>query len=96
MSVSNAELKAAVDRRFVLSGERARLLEFIKLRLAETGWNDALYAHCFETFKTRGLENISMNSLLTEFSDHARANVNESIKKELLIQIKQFLDENLD
>lgn len=74
MSLSNAELKAAVDRRFVLSGERARLLfsllyihdsliwrliinfenrllEFIKLRLAETGWNDALYAHCFGMYQ---------------------------------------------
>jgi hypothetical protein len=23
-----------------------RLLEFVKQRLAETGWNDAIYAHC--------------------------------------------------
>ncbi|GAB5585326.1 Transcription and mRNA export factor eny2 [Umbelopsis nana] len=96
MSVSNAELKAAIDRRFVLSGERSRLLEFVKQRLAETGWNDALYAHCSETFKTRGIENVSMDSLLAEFSDYAKANVNENIKKDLLAQIKQFLDENLD
>jgi hypothetical protein len=58
-----------------------------------------------------------MDTLLTEFSDHARgtlnglakdaavqtlmsylfpASVNENIKKELLVQIKQFLDANLD
>ncbi|KAI8584688.1 hypothetical protein K450DRAFT_267343 [Umbelopsis ramanniana AG] len=96
MSASNAELKAAIDRRFVLSGERARLLEFVKQRLAETGWNDALYAHCSESFKARGIENVSMDTLLAEFSDHARASVNENIKKELLVQIKQFLDANLD
>jgi hypothetical protein len=59
-----------------------------------------------------------MDTLLAEFSDHARgmlreltkdtvmeaplmfyqflASVNENIKKELLVQIKQFLDANLD
>ncbi|KAH8553575.1 enhancer of yellow 2 transcription factor [Umbelopsis sp. PMI_123] len=96
MSVSNADLKAAIDRRFVLSGERSRLLDFVKQRLAETGWNDALYAHCSDSFKARGIENVSMDNLLAEFSDHARASVHENIKKELLVQIKQFLDANLD
>ncbi|RUS28272.1 hypothetical protein BC938DRAFT_482083 [Jimgerdemannia flammicorona] len=47
------------------------------------------------TMKTKGVENVTMTELVEETSDHARATVADNIKKELLGQLKIFLDENL-
>ncbi|RUP46544.1 transcription factor e(y)2-domain-containing protein [Jimgerdemannia flammicorona] len=122
------KLKAAVSQKFVESGERERLLELLRSRLLETGWNDNLNSYCRDTMKTKGVENVTMTELVEETSDHARgsflfllmaserrdtrsylppylfqvtgnhvslATVADNIKKELLGQLKIFLDENL-
>lgn len=39
----------------------SRLLEFVKQRLAETGWNDALYAHCSGILLWDAFSRISRN-----------------------------------
>ncbi|KAI8394297.1 enhancer of yellow 2 transcription factor-like protein B [Radiomyces spectabilis] len=95
--MSDAELSAAaINRHFTESGHKAKLLQLLKTRLVESGWNDSLYAHCRETLKNRKLENITLEELAAETSDFGRVTVNESIKKELLTQIKQYLDDTLE
>lgn len=90
------KMKTAVSRLFVESGEKERLLQLLRLRLSESGWNDNLDAHCRDTIRNKNIDNISMDELLKEVGDHGRSTINESIKKDLLEHIKKFLDDNLE
>ncbi|KAG0192193.1 hypothetical protein DFQ28_009953 [Apophysomyces sp. BC1034] len=46
--------------------------------------------------ESRKLENITLDELIAETADYGRSTVNETIKKELLVQIKKFLEEHID
>ncbi|KAI8142329.1 putative DC6 [Fennellomyces sp. T-0311] len=89
-------LRIALNRHFVDSGEKERLMGLLRTRLAETGWNDDLYAYCRDTVRTEKLENITLDELSKKASDYGRTTVNDNIKKELLLQIKKFLDTAFD
>ncbi|OAD73773.1 hypothetical protein PHYBLDRAFT_168208 [Phycomyces blakesleeanus NRRL 1555(-)] len=58
------KIRASVERQFVESGEkdRFRLLQLLKERLTDFGWNDRLYAHCRESSRT--LLSISLSTKL--------------------------------
>ncbi|KAI8095046.1 transcription factor e(y)2-domain-containing protein [Gilbertella persicaria] len=90
------KMRTAVSRLFVESGEKERLLELLKLRLQESGWNDNLDAYSRDTVRNKNLQNASLDELTKEMGDYGRSTVNEVIKKDLLEHIKKFLDENLD
>ncbi|KAL0083629.1 transcription factor e(y)2-domain-containing protein [Phycomyces blakesleeanus] len=90
------KIRASVERQFVESGEKDRLLQLLKERLTDFGWNDRLYAHCRETILNRKLENVTLDKLVNEASDYGRNTIHDSIKKEVLANIREFLDENLD
>ncbi|KAI9488682.1 transcription factor e(y)2-domain-containing protein [Zychaea mexicana] len=90
------KLRLALSRHFVDSGEKERLMGILRTRLAEAGWNDTLYAHCRDTVRQRKLENVTLDELAKEASDYGRSTVNENIKKELLVQIKKYLDSAFD
>ncbi|KAI7855397.1 transcription factor e(y)2-domain-containing protein [Circinella umbellata] len=96
MSSDSDKLRLALSRHFVDSGEKERLMNLLRNRLAESGWNDALYAQCRETVRQRKLENVTLDELVKETSDYGRSSVNENIKKELLVQIKKYLDTAFD
>ncbi|GAA5811163.1 hypothetical protein MFLAVUS_004593 [Mucor flavus] len=71
-----------------------RLLQILRARLSDSGWNDNLDAHCRDTIRNKNVDNISLDELLKDVEDHAT--IQESIKKDLLEQIKKFLDEHLE
>ncbi|KAI9321876.1 enhancer of yellow 2-like protein, isoform CRA_c [Dichotomocladium elegans] len=85
-------MRIALNRHFVDSGEKERLLGILRARLIELGWNDELYSHCRETVENRRLENITMDELVKEAADFGRQKVPENTKKELLAHIKKYLD----
>ncbi|KAI8049385.1 enhancer of yellow 2 transcription factor-like protein B-like protein [Thamnidium elegans] len=95
MSESEKE-QAAVNRLFVESGEKERLLQILRARLSDSGWNDSLDAHCRDTIRNKNVDNISLDELLKDVEDHGKTTIQESIKKDLLEQIKKFLDEHLE
>ncbi|KAG2229145.1 hypothetical protein INT48_008097 [Thamnidium elegans] len=47
-----------------------------------------------DTIRNKNVDNISLDELLKDVEDHAT--IQESIKKDLLEQIKKFLDEHLE
>jgi len=75
----------------VQSGEKERLKELLRSRLIECGWRDDLKSFCKTVIKNKGLEKITVNELVQEVIPRGRATVPESIKAELLQQIKTFL-----
>ncbi|KAI8988862.1 transcription factor e(y)2-domain-containing protein [Pilobolus umbonatus] len=90
------KIKLMLSRLFVESGEKERLLELLKLRLVESGWNESLDAYSREVVRNKNMGNISYDDLTKEVEDYGRSTVSESIKKDLLERIKAFISENVE
>ncbi|EEC10509.1 transcription factor E(Y)2, putative [Ixodes scapularis] len=80
-----------MDEKLVSSGERDRLKELLRTRLVECGWRDELRAHCKEVLKERDVETTTVDDLVAAVTPKGRASVPDSIKRELLHQIRNFL-----
>merc|ERR1712038_1179549 len=88
---SNQELKSAITVRLVQSGEKDRLKEHLRLRLIECGWKDQLKLAAKEAIRERGLERVKLEDLVKDITPNGRASVPDSVKRELLVKIKEFL-----
>ncbi|KAF0306426.1 Transcription and mRNA export factor ENY2 [Amphibalanus amphitrite] len=67
------------------------LKELLRTRLIECGWRDQLKVQCKEVVREKGLENVTVDDLVTVITPKGRALVPDSVKKELLQRIKTFL-----
>ncbi|KAI7898109.1 enhancer of yellow 2 transcription factor-like protein B-like protein [Cokeromyces recurvatus] len=88
--------RTAINKLFVESGEKERLLQFLRTRLIESGWNGNLDAYTRDVIRNKNLEKTTLEELEKEVGDYGRAIIKESVKKDVLEQIKKFLDNNLD
>ena len=61
------------------------------MRLKECGWEDQLRLHAKDFVREKGLERIKLEELTKEITPKARSLVPDSVKRELLIKIKDFL-----
>lgn len=68
-----------------------RLKELLRQRLVECGWRDELKKHCKEVVKSKGMEQITVEELVSEITPKGRALVPDAVKKELLQRIRGFL-----
>ncbi|KAI8637786.1 enhancer of yellow 2 transcription factor-like protein B [Parasitella parasitica] len=89
------KMRTSVNRLFVESGEKDRLLQLLRARLSDSGWTDSLDAYSRDVIKAKNLQEISFEGLIREIGDHGRSTVSETIKKDLLESIKKFLDDHL-
>ncbi|XP_064466700.1 transcription and mRNA export factor ENY2-like [Ornithodoros turicata] len=87
------QMKSTINQKLLESGERDRLKELLRTRLIECGWKDQLKAHCKEVIKEKGVENVTVDDLIAEITPKGRATVPDSIKRELLQEIRKFLAE---
>ncbi|KAI8801718.1 enhancer of yellow 2 transcription factor [Cladochytrium replicatum] len=87
------QLRAAIDTKLVQTGEKERLKELLRTRLIESGWRDELKNMCKESLHAKGLEQVTVEELITEITPVARAKVPEAVKAELLQRIRKFLAE---
>ncbi len=91
--------KAAIEQRLVESGEKERLLEYLRQKLIESGWKDELKNYCkgkryAELIRNKGLDRITVADLVEELKPRARATVPPKAKEELLARIKNFIENN--
>ncbi|TWW79612.1 transcription and mRNA export factor ENY2 [Takifugu rubripes] len=89
-----ARMKATLNQKLTEMGERERLKELLRTKLAECGWRDQVKAHCKEIIKERGLEHVTVEDLVAEITPKGRGLVPDSVKKELLHRIREFLAQN--
>lgn len=88
---SHQEMKTVVNQRLMQSGEKDRLKEHLRTRLIECGWRDQLKLHAKEVVRDKGLERVKLEDLVKEITPKGRALVPDSVKRELLTKIKDFL-----
>lgn len=86
--------KAAIEQRLIETGEKDRLLEYLRQKLVESGWKDELKNYCKELIRNKGLDRISVEQLTEELKPRARATVPPKAKEELLARIKSFIESN--
>ncbi|XP_065915039.1 transcription and mRNA export factor ENY2-like [Dysidea avara] len=75
-------------------GQRERLKDLLRTRLRECGWRDQVKEHCKDVIREKGLEQITVDMLVTEITPKARSIVPDYVKKELLQQIKDYLNKS--
>ena len=85
------QMRASINQQLVETGEREKLKELLRLRLAECGWRDQLKQQCKDIIKKKGLEHVTLDDLVQEITPQARQLVPDSVKKELLHKIRTFL-----
>mmetsp|Transcript_32209 Transcript_32209/g.77889 ORF Transcript_32209/g.77889 Transcript_32209/m.77889 type:complete len:138 (-) Transcript_32209:168-581(-) len=93
-SVLDAQVRASVNQKLEESGEKERLKELLRKKLIERGWRDELKEYCKEVIKSKGLEQISVEDLVSEITPRGRATIPDDIKAELLERIRKFLSTN--
>lgn len=74
------------------TGEKERLLEYLRQKLVESGWKDELKNYCKELIRNKGLDRITVADLVEELKPRARATVPAKAKEELLARIKNFIE----
>ncbi|CAF1559874.1 unnamed protein product [Adineta ricciae] len=66
--------------------------QLLRQRLMEYGWRDQMKAYYI--VKQKGLENITVDELVQEITPKGRALVPDSIKKEMLTVLRQYLSKH--
>jgi len=83
-------LQKSVDQATILTGERTKLKDLLRLRLNECGWSDQVKILCREAIKEqKGKMNV--DDVVSDVTPKARQLVPDTIKKELLQKIKTIL-----
>mmetsp|Transcript_18626 Transcript_18626/g.22315 ORF Transcript_18626/g.22315 Transcript_18626/m.22315 type:complete len:110 (+) Transcript_18626:146-475(+) len=87
-------LQEKINTKLVQSGEKDRLKQYLRERLIETGWRDELKSKCRAIVQERGIKHVTVDELSREITPIGRAMVSDSIKAELLKQIRSFVNPN--
>ena len=84
-----------INQKLTETGEKEKLKEALRERLIECGWKDDLKQYAKEIVKERGVDNVTVDDLISELTPHARKTVPDEVKKELLERIRNFLTEDM-
>uniref|UniRef100_A0A915CEH0 Transcription and mRNA export factor ENY2 n=3 Tax=Ascarididae TaxID=6250 RepID=A0A915CEH0_PARUN len=85
--------KAALERRFIESGEGDRMKELLLQRLRETGWVEEVENMCRNVIQTKGIEQVTLEEVVAEVKGQARRAVPDEVKRELMQNIRTFLQQ---
>lgn len=66
------EIRAAILKKLIESGEKDRLKLMLSDRLTQVGWRDSLKEHSKEIIRQKGLDNITVEELVSEISAKAK------------------------
>uniref|UniRef100_A0A6U4MNW3 Transcription and mRNA export factor ENY2 n=2 Tax=Hemiselmis andersenii TaxID=464988 RepID=A0A6U4MNW3_HEMAN len=78
------------------SEERDRLRELLKKRLKDAGWEEEMKEYIREAIRNKCLEDLSVESLVSELEPTSRAAVPDAIRSEIIGRITKYLRGNSD
>ncbi|XP_066986695.1 transcription and mRNA export factor ENY2-like [Macrobrachium rosenbergii] len=91
MTDRSTEIKNSLNQKLIETGEKERLKDMLRQRLTECGWRDELKEHAKDIVRQRGLQQITVDDLVKEITPQGRDLVPDTVKRELLAEIKKFL-----
>ncbi|XP_037033004.1 enhancer of yellow 2 transcription factor [Bradysia coprophila] len=83
-------LTKVVDQCSIMQGDRSKLKDLLRLRLTECGWNVEVRLLVRELVKEEG-GNINVDKIVQTVTPKARNLVPDTVKKELVLKIKNIL-----
>ncbi|CAD5116421.1 DgyrCDS5312 [Dimorphilus gyrociliatus] len=86
-------IRETINQKLEETGEKEKLKRLLRMRLDECGWREKVRAYCKQVIRERGIETVSVDDLVAEVTPKGRALVPDTVKKELLHKIRQFLTE---
>ncbi|KAJ3443327.1 enhancer of yellow 2 transcription factor [Anaeramoeba flamelloides] len=85
-------LKKEYSNRFRKSGERDRLVKYIRAKLINSGIRQQLKETCRQRIEEKGgIQNVTNEELISLISPLAKKTIDEDLKKEVSVKIKNFL-----
>ena len=96
MDQRNQDLKGKIDALLVESGDIEELKEVLRSRLIDSGWKDEVRLACNKIIKERGVQSVTIDSLVREVTPIGREKIPASVKKELLQRINSAVQKHLD
>jgi len=85
------QVRANIRERLVNSGEKQRLKDRLQESLSNCGWREHVKEYCKEVINCKGLEKITVDDLVQEVTPKGKALVPDTVKADMLQQIKKFL-----
>lgn len=92
-TIDIAQRKLFLEQKLRESKEDARLEEYLRQRLIESGWKDQLKTHCKELIRKKGLEKVTVDELVEELTIKGKSLVPLQIKEELLAKLKNYFED---
>lgn len=89
------EFKSTAYARLLQSGERDRLEKEIRGKLTAIGWDDEVRRFCVKLLRERGVENVTLESLVGEVTPVARNNVPAQLREQTEASVRSFLTKEL-
>eukprot|EP00741_Cyanophora_paradoxa_P007881 tig00001224_g7625.t1 len=90
--LKDAQMRATINAKLMETGEKDRLKELLATKLTECGWRDEMKSYCKEIIKSKGMDKVTVEELVSEITPRGRATVPDDVKAELLRRIKRFLE----
>merc|ERR1712110_1278167 len=94
--MSDKEAEENLTAKLVETGYREELKKKLIERLEESGWKDQVKGVCKDVVKERGLDKITVEDLVQEVAPKGSQMVPDEIRKDLLKDIKRFLEEQAE
>mmetsp|Transcript_19361 Transcript_19361/g.57441 ORF Transcript_19361/g.57441 Transcript_19361/m.57441 type:complete len:103 (+) Transcript_19361:221-529(+) len=85
------ELEEKIRYQLHKTGERERLKQLLAKKLEASGWKDEIKERCRQHVEKQGRDNVTTNDLVKAVRPAGRSLVPDSVKAELLAEIKKFI-----
>ncbi|KAG2445432.1 hypothetical protein HXX76_000052 [Chlamydomonas incerta] len=89
--IDELRLEDKIRHHLTSSGKREDLKELLAARLAACGWRDDIKQRCREYVARKGRETVTTEDIVRAVRPEGRARVPDSVKAELLAEIKKFI-----
>ena len=89
------KLRVLCQQRLIESGEKERLMGFLSGRLLESGYNEEVIQFCKNYIRSKGVEHIDLESLISGVTPNARQAVPDQVKREMLKKIREFINNEM-
>lgn len=88
-------LERAADQATILTGDKEKLKDLLRLRLNECGWIEEVTLLCRQNAREqlREQKRLNVDEMVTSVTPKARQIVPDIVKRELLQKIKSLLEE---
>merc|ERR1719195_1693041 len=92
--VMETKVRSQAKDRLIETGKMEELKNLLKKRLVQSQWRDKMKQHCKELIKSKGVKQITVASLTEELTPLARQLVPNSVKQEILGELRKFIAED--